>query len=175
VALGNSGDRLWTMTNGYAMTSHDGLIMIGNRLRAASESERDALRQLLRIGVQWNTQVTINDCRHTVTQAYCSALPVAYSRQSADLWGEFARLVLEASYEATLCAAILNSRDNGTNRVFLTLLGGGAFGNATDWIMAAITRALTLHADRDLDVVIVSYGGSKACVRQLVDQFSRER
>ena len=37
------------------------------------------LRQLLRIGIQWNTQVTLNDAKHTVSQAYCSALPVAYS------------------------------------------------------------------------------------------------
>ena len=99
---------------------------ISNRLRASNENEIDELRQLLRIGIQWNTQVTLKDSAHLVSQAYCSALPVAYSKHSSDLWADFARLVLEASYEATICTAILNWRSTGNNRMFLTLLGGGA-------------------------------------------------
>lgn len=169
-ALGNSESRLWEMRNGYALASQSGLVEISNRLRAASESELDGLRQLLRIGVQWNTQVTLNGSEHIVSQAYCSALPVAYSQHSPSLWAEFARLVLEASYEATFCAAILNSIRNGNNRLFLTLLGGGAFGNETDWIIAGIKRALSLYKHADLDVAIVSYGSSKQYLRQLVDQ-----
>ncbi|HEY9844632.1 MAG TPA: hypothetical protein V6D03_00375, partial [Candidatus Caenarcaniphilales bacterium] len=169
-ALGNSEGRLWEMKNGYALASHSGLVEISNRLRAASESELDDLRRLLRIGIQWNTQVTLNDSEHTVSQAYCSALPVAYSQHPPSLWAEFARLVLEASYEATICAAILNSVRNGNNRLFLTLLGGGAFGNETDWIIGAIRRALSFYNYADLDVAIVSYGSSKQHIRQLVDQ-----
>ena len=171
LALGNSEQRLWEMRNGYALASREGLIEISKRLNASSENELDQLRQLLRIGIQWNTQVTIADSRHTVTQAYCSALPVAYSNHSSDLWEDFARLVLEASYEATICAAILNSLSTGNDRVFLTLLGGGAFGNKTDWITESIKRALTLYADWSLEVAIVSYGSSKQYVRQLVEQF----
>jgi hypothetical protein len=170
IALGNSQNRLWEMTNGYALPSRDGLVEISNRLRASSESELDALRQLLRIGIQWNTQVTLNDCRHTVSQAYCSALPVAYSSQPSNLWGDFARLILEASYEATICAAILNSQSTGNNRVFLTLLGGGAFGNEVDWIIRGIQRALKLYSHAELDVAIVSYGSSKQYIQDLVNQ-----
>ncbi|QLE47778.1 hypothetical protein FD724_06430 [Nostoc sp. C057] len=171
VALGNSKNRLWEMRNGYALASHNGLVEISNRLRAASETELDGLRELLRIGIQWSTQVTLNDCKHTISQAYCSALPVNYSRHSSNLWTEFARLVLEASYEATICTAILNSIRNGNNRLFLTLLGGGAFGNETDWIIGAIQRALNLYKYADLDVAIVSYGSSKQYVQQLVNQY----
>ncbi|QKQ75303.1 hypothetical protein [Nostoc sp. TCL240-02] len=171
VALGNSKSRLWEMRNGYALASHSGLVEISNRLRAASESELDGLRELLRIGIQWSTQVTLNDCKHTVSQAYCSALPVSYSRHSSNLWTEFARLVLEASYEATICTAILNSIRNGNNRLFLTLLGGGAFGNETDWIIGGIQRALNLYKYADLDVAIVSYGSSKQYIQQLVNQY----
>ena len=80
------------------------------------------------------------------------------------------RLVLEASYEATICAAILNSVRNGNNRLFLTLLGGGAFGNETDWIIGGIQRALNLYKHVDLDVAIVSYGSSNQYVHQLVNQ-----
>ena len=159
------------MQNGYALPSRDGLIEVSNRLGGLSEEDLDALRKLLRIGIQWNTQVTLGSSTHKVSQAYCSALPVAYSIHPTHLWEKFARLVLEASYEATICAAILNLFGRGTNRVFLTLLGGGAFGNETDWIMSSLKRVLILYRDWDLEVVIVSYGVSRGEVRQLVGQF----
>jgi hypothetical protein len=169
--LGNFDNRLWQMRNGYALASGSGLMEISNRLRAASEDERDELRALLRIGIQWSTQVTLKDCTHRVSQAYCSALPVAYSNHPPGLWEDFARLVLEASYEATICTAILNGRSTGNRRVFLTLLGGGAFGNETHWITESITRALKLYQAWNIEVVIVSYGVSRGYVRQLVEQF----
>lgn len=169
--LGNTGSRLWKMQNGYALASQSGLVEISSRLRAASENELDALRKMLRIGLQWNTQVTLKGCNHLVSQAYCSALPVAYSNQSPDLWKDFARLVLEASYEATICAAILNRRTTGNNRVYLTLLGGGAFGNKIDWITQAISRALKLYQDWNLYVSIVSHRVSNQKVRHLVEKF----
>jgi len=169
-ALGNSGSRLWEMKNGYALASQSGLVEISNRLKTASESELDGLRRLLRIGIQWNTQVTLNDSAHLVSQVYCSALPVAYCHHSPSLWAEFARLVLEASYEATVCVAILNSIRNGNNRLFLTLLGGGAFGNEPDWIIGGIRRALNLYKHANLDVAIVSYGSPKEYLLQLIKQ-----
>jgi len=168
VALGNSDGHVWKMRNGYALATESGLAEISDRLRAASESERDKLRGLLRIGIHWDTQVTLNDSLHKVSQAYCSALPVAYSDHSSSLWAEFAKLVLEASYEGTFCAAILNSRRTGNNTVFLTLLGGESFGNETDWIICAIKRAIELYNDFGLDVVIVSYGSSKPEIQNLV-------
>jgi hypothetical protein len=143
--LGNSEGQLWEMKNGYALPSRSGLVEIAKQLRALNESEIDRLRQKLRIGIQWNTQVTLNNCKHLVSQAYCAALPVAYTDHSPELWAEFAQLVLEGAYEATICAAVLNSVRNGNNRVFLTLLGGGAFGNQIDWIIGAIQRALNLY------------------------------
>ena len=167
--LGNDGNRLWEMRNGYAMPSHQGLAHIADRLRASGEVGRDQLRRLLRIGIQWNTQVTLNDCEHQVSQAYCSALPVAYSLHPIELWEPFARLVLEASYEATMCAAILNATRNANNTFFLTLLGGGAFGNRTGWIIDAMQRALKLYEDAHLDVAIVSYGYSNPDIRRFVD------
>lgn len=167
-ALGNTDQRLWVMRNGYALATTDGLREISNRLSCADASERDQLRQALRIGIQWDTQVTLQNAAHNVSQAYCSALPVAYSTHGDDLWEDFARLVLEASYEATMCAAVVNSEQIGNNRVFLTLLGGGAFGNHDDWIFSAIERAIHLFADVDLDVAIVSYGSSCPRVQQLI-------
>ncbi|MEA5389931.1 hypothetical protein VB738_01530 [Cyanobium gracile UHCC 0139] len=75
------------------------------------------------------------------------------------------------SFEATICTAILDSAQHGSNRVFLTLLGGGAFGNQADWILDGLQRALNLYWHADLDVAIVSYGASKPAVRRLVSQF----
>lgn len=169
--LGQHDNRLWQMRNGYALASRSGLIEISNRLRASDEHERDEFRKLLRIGIQWNTQVTLKNFTHRVSQAYCSALPVAYCDHSPDLWEDFARLVLEASYEATICTAILNWRSTGNNTVFLTLLGGGAFGNQTNWITESMKGVLKRYEDWNIEVAIVSYGASKEYVRQLVGLF----
>ncbi|QDT50884.1 hypothetical protein Pan258_49660 [Symmachiella dynata] len=168
LALGNTENQLWTMRNGYALASEKGLQEISARLTACSEAERDALRQRLRIGIQWESEVTLGNNPQTVSQAYCSALPVAYSVLPADQWAGFAQLVLEAAYEATFCAAILNAELTGNKRLFLTLLGGGAFGNRDDWIFAAIERALDLYADFDLDVAIVSYRSPRPGVQELI-------
>ena len=171
-ALGNTEGRLWEMRNGYALATHDGLDEISRRLRASSEAELDQLRQLLRIGIQSDTQVTIRDSKHRVTQVFCSALPVAYCQHDLQLWEAFGRLVLVASYEATICAAILNSQATQNDQVFLTLVGGGAFGNATEWITDAIRRAVKLYEHSGLEIAIVSYDQSDHRVRQLVGNYS---
>ncbi len=106
-----------------------------------------------------------------MTQAYCSALPVSYSGLEASLWEPFARMVLEAAYEATFCAALLNAAETGNHQLYLTLLGGGAFGNDTNWILSSIERALSLHQNSGLDIAIVSYGKSKDFVRSLVSRY----
>lgn len=167
-ALGNHNERLWKMKNGYALASQEGLADISERLTQADLQELDTIRQQLRIGIQWNTEVTINGEGQLVSQAYCSALPVAYSRVSSQHWESFACLVLEASYEATFCAAILNAVENKCGLLYLTMLGGGAFGNKTSWITAAIRRAVELYAGFNLDVAIVSFSRSNPAIAQLV-------
>lgn len=170
--LGNSDERLWKMQNGYALPSPAGLDEVNQKLADMDESAIDALRQSLRIGLQWNTQVTLGEASHTVSQAYCSAMPVAYTRLSTERWKPLASLVLEAAYEATICAAILNQERTGNNRLFLTLLGGGAFGNDPDWILSAVRRSLEIYAESGLDVSVVSYGASNRSVRSLVGEFN---
>ena len=172
-AFGNSDKHLWEMKNGYALASEKGLIEITNRLKSSSEAEIDKLRQLLNVGIQWDTQVSIADSKHTVSQIYCSALPVAYSHHPSQLWSKFAQLILEASYEATICAGLLNSLRNGNKKLYLTLIGGGAFGNEIEWIINAIQRSLKLYKHYDLDVIIVSHSCSNEHVQKLVSQFSK--
>jgi len=168
-ALGNVNDRLWKMKNGYALPSAEGLQEVDIKLSSMCESELDNLRGMLKIGLQWDTQVTMAGCEHLVTQAYCSALPVAYSGLPSRAWERFARLILEAAYEATFAAAVLNLSKTGNQSLYLTLLGGGAFGNDQEWIMDAIRRAAELYRRVDLDVKIVSFRHSNPAVRKLCD------
>ena len=64
--------------------------------------------------------------------------------------------------------SVTNYARTGNNKVFLTLVGGGVFGNDSDWIIAAIRRAVGVFSGAGLDVVIVSYGGANPGVRGLV-------
>ena len=164
-ALGNENNALWEMRNGYALLKEDGLYAINRKLGSMSEDEVDELREKLRIGLMWNTQVTLDECKHHVSQAYCSAFPISYVGFTPEIWKPFASLILEASYEATICAGILN----GDNRVYLTLVGGGVFGNDLEWICSAIERVVLKYADYELDVKIVNYGMVSDEVLRLVD------
>ena len=120
-------DALWSLRNGYALCTRYGLEAISAHLSTLDAEQVDVLRGMLRIGVHSNVEVTDNRGNSPiyVSQAYCSALPVAYSDENvaAQHWAAFATLILEAAYEATLCAALLNSRRTGSNIVLLTLLG----------------------------------------------------
>ena len=157
-ALGGPG--LWDMRNGYALASVEGLHNVNARLAAASDNERDDLRGLLRIGVQHDVEVLGTD--HLVTQVYGSALPVTYGQPPRPLWEPLARLILEASYEATFLVA----RQRQIDTVFLTLLGGGVFGNDDVWIGDSVLRALSMAGG--LHVRIVSYGSPSPSVGRIL-------
>ncbi|MFO1079322.1 MAG: hypothetical protein U1E23_01660 [Reyranellaceae bacterium] len=170
------------MQNGYALCTADGLAAIGRHLAQCSESERDALRGLLRIGLHRDVEVTDGAAAGAgapaplpgplASQAFCSALPVAYTRLPARAWAPFATLVLEAAYEATLWASVLAARDGDSNVVLLTRVGGGAFGNDDAWIDRAMRRALDLVRDVDLDVRLVSFGAPPESMRALARAFA---
>ncbi|TWU54980.1 hypothetical protein Poly51_37290 [Rubripirellula tenax] len=168
--LGNQDSQLWQMQNGYLFPSDSGLRQIADRLQSASESELDELCRELRIGLQWQADVTLPGAEHRVSQAYCSALPVAYGRQRAELWTDFAKLILDAAYEATLLAAAINASRTGVNVVYLTLLGGDVFGNDDAWIISAIERAFVETKSHGLDVRIVSFRHSKPAVAELINR-----
>ena len=165
---------LWEMRNGYALCSRSGLEAITSHLRTCTPEQADMLRGLLRIGVHRDVEVTDaeGDQRPRVSQAFCSALPVACSPVPATVWKSFASIVLEAAYEATLWAAVDNAQRGGSNTVLLTWLGGGAFGNDDRWIHAAVARALGLALDCDLDVKLVSRGRPSQAMVQLASEFA---
>jgi len=131
---------------------------LGMRLKNDATLAADA-EAALRVGVHWDTQ-----CRppstHRVCQVYASALPVAYANARSADWEPFARVVLRAAYEATLAVGVLKAQKMPTGRakVFLTALGGGAFGNQFEWIRDGLSDALHTHRDSPLDVTLVHYG-----------------
>lgn len=154
-------DSLWQMKNGYALPSSKQLNAINQTLAQLNETEITELINAVKIGVQYDTEVTLNNIGHAVTQAYCSAMPVAYTEHPAALWQPLASLILQAAYEATLAAAVVNATKTGNKKVYLTLLGGGAFGNAIGWIIDALQKALNAYRQSGLSIIIVSYGRSK--------------
>ena len=149
--------RWWSMLNGYAL-------LTGDVPADVPESHPE-----LAIGLHTDTEVTLAGEGHLVTQAYCSALPVAYSDVDPDIIEPLARMVLNSAYEATLAAATINAaRPGGSNSVFLTLLGGGVFGNPVEWIVDAIERAVDLYAHVALDIAIVSHGAPNPAIAELL-------
>jgi hypothetical protein len=170
-ALGNETHAFWTMRNGYALCTKDGLATIAQKLEVLDVDGVDQLRDLLRIGIHRGVQVTDVEDVQLVSQAFCSALPVSYSNIPPERWFSFAALVLEGAYEATLWAAVLNAHHSGTNVLFLTRLGGGAFGNESEWIHSAMRRALKKVVGVSLDVRIVSYRKPDSALERLVAEF----
>ena len=161
------------MRNGYALCTESGLASIARTLDAMSAGELDSLRDRLRVGLHWDVEVTGGITPGLlVSQVFCSALPVAYTRIPANRWQAFATLVLEAAYEATLWATTLNTHRTASNVVYLTRVGGGAFGNETAWIDGAIRRALKTFAGVGLDVRLVSYGQPDPELLRLLGEFS---
>ena len=173
-ALNQPVEALWSMKNGYALCTRAGLDAIADHLGKLEPEQVDILRGKLCIGVHRDVEVTdaAGDDRPLVSQAFCSALPVAYTRVPSSHWEAFASLVLQAAYEATMSAAVLNARCGASNVALLTELGGGAFGNHPDWIHAAMRRALEMMSGFALDVRLVSYGTPSRAILQMAGDFA---
>ncbi len=146
------------MRNGYAMIGTLGLSDVAEKLTGIADQQLEDIKGLLKVGVHWNTAVTAIGAPtgQKVTQVFCSALPLAYNKdRSTELWEPFARVVLEACYEATLLVTALNHEMTGNPRVYLTRVGGGVFGNRSQWIDNAINRARAKVAHLPLQVTHV--------------------
>lgn len=169
VLLENGWQGYWRMENGYCLPggpsgclrlrrdSGPALAALGERLRKGGSDLLERIRANLHVGVHWETAV--RDSEHKVCQIFCSAVPMTFakSRERRDL-APFARVVLEAAYEATLaCAALLAQKRQARVLVCLTALGGGSFGNDEFWILGALERALALYRNHPLDVQLVYY------------------
>jgi len=106
---------------------------------------------------------------------YAAACAVAYSPSTSKNWVKFASLVLESAYESTLWIALLNAEKHkwkhGSNKVFLTLLGGGVFGNNRDWILNGIEKAIQKFSSTDLKIYIVSFNFTCPKTKILLEKY----
>ena len=143
-------------------------------LLADDKALAERAREALRVGVHWSTEVYVprEDAAWRVCQVYASAVPVSYCRNtSGDDWAAFATLILSAAYDATLSVArTIAGREKRRVTVYLTSLGGGAFGNRTAWIAEALVDALQRHREAPLDVVMVNYGMIDSELKAYVDK-----
>ena len=169
-ALNNSELQLWKMRNGYAFLENEGLKTISDCLTKLSDEAYQKLKGKLKIGLQWNTEVTVKHGGHLVSQAYCSALPIGYGNIPVEKWKEFATLILDAAYEATFYAALRNYEITGNENLFLTLVGGGVFGNPQQWIFNAIAKSILKFRSTPLKVKVVSYGKSNLELRSFLEE-----
>lgn len=107
---------------------------------------------------------------------YCSAMSCGYSGVDNKLWEPLATLVLEASYEATLLAALCSHINKTTadkaqqkpHKVFLTFLGGGVFRNEATWIAHSIGRALAVVTHQCSSIPAHEQGGGTVPLLQVV-------
>ena len=191
------GKPYWQVTNGYIESTDEALDEL-NATVLSNPHFANAIKSRLMIGIQKDTQVTspydiliptANNsyiCQtgkypHFVTQTYNSAVGIAYSQCNKASWVPLAKLILEASYEATLLVGALNTlrwlrahadtidHDGMCARItitdlpaiFLTKIGTGVFGNDDSWVQEAITKACErVSSDHrvPLNVKIVHYG-----------------
>jgi len=184
--LDNRKQNYFKVIGGYTLSNDPGLVRLTKRLREDGEVKED-FRNRLRIGMQWDTEVTgskfgrvpYKGPQQLVTQAYCSACSVSYSGGSVDNWSTFATLVLEASYEALMYASVQNALRHegaaGSKKIFMTAVGGGVFGNDIAWIVHAMQRALEPFRGLDLEVIIVSFGRSERAFERLLGEWPAKK
>eukprot|EP01062_Namystynia_karyoxenos_P074354 TRINITY_DN71247_c0_g1_i1.p1 TRINITY_DN71247_c0_g1~~TRINITY_DN71247_c0_g1_i1.p1 ORF type:complete len:471 (+),score=103.99 TRINITY_DN71247_c0_g1_i1:93-1415(+) len=167
----------FTITNGYISSTSEVLRAVNPVIKR----DRQKLRGLVRVGYHFDAEVTsVAPPRHSVAQVFCSAVSLGEYAvpDDSDLWEPLARLVLEAQYESTLWVAVLYAarrRSAGlpVGPTFLTQLGGGVFGNRSEWIAEALKRAIRVLTDAGmgLDVRILHYDlGPGTAAEQLLER-----
>ena len=168
----------WRVENGYT-DSTSAQISPFNRLLQGKEGAglKNKLESLLRVGVQEDTAITdfVPGADATCTQVYASAISIGYSRLPSHLWEPMARLVLNATYKATLLVGILKALEaqgieEASKPILLTKVGAGVFGNKDEWVVDAISMALasiSKYNTMDLDIRIVHFGSIDNAYRHL--------
>lgn len=169
----------WTMHNGYTIFHKDQLVKLNVGIREGIKLGIN-FQNLIKYGVTWDAQVVHNgeEYEHNVSQIYCSAVPISYNSHVITYPTEleaFSRLVLDSAYMATMYAAIHNVGRGVSNKLFLTMLGGGAFGNPVSWIQDAMLKALKLFDGWNLEICIVSYGQSNPDVLEIIRRYNDGR
>lgn len=174
--MGVEPNSLWGMKNGYAIFTNDSLLALHKYLTSCDPNTLASYKDSLRIGLQTGASVTDIKAQQNqlVSQAFSSALPISYHQiDEVELWGPITRLILCATYRLTLNLAVLNRLRTGNRKVFLTLVGCGAFQNPKHWVYKAVMDEIKLVINADLDIHIVSYEAPDPKLLSLVSDFAQ--
>lgn len=155
--LENSKKNYWKVKNGYCLINDEtALRQLNGRLD--SKTDLEELRNRFKVGVQYDIGVWDRE-DHKITQVFCSALPISYSEiKNEILFEKFASLILDCSYDATFTIASNLAKERKKRiKLYLTALGGGAFGNQFEWIDKAIIKNLKKHKNDPIDVYMVHF------------------
>eukprot|EP00116_Pleurobrachia_bachei_P015862 sb/3476124/ len=107
----------------------------------------------------------------SIMQVFGAAAAISYSRCGKNkLWENLAKGILNTSYLGLFHTAATNP---SSNKLFLTFIGGGVFGNPIGWICDAILSAGKHYKNAGLEVYIVSYSTPCSQTVKLIDDLNR--
>jgi hypothetical protein len=181
--INNRSNKFFYVKNGYALSDKKSISKLSNFMKTDREL-RKQISLALKVGLHEDVQVTSSnwgkfqlvDPSQLITQVFCSACAIAYSKAPAKSWEMFARAILLGAYQACFEIAIDTAEryhyKDASNVLYLTLLGGGVFGNGIDWIGEAIIKMCKKYANFNLDVRIVTYKGPPREIQTYVNMFN---
>lgn len=151
----NPTNDIWNMVNGYLIFVDEYSAKYIDDLILLSGSHYS---NYYSTGIQKLTEVNNSQNHQLVTQVYCSAVPINYNlRINPRIYSNFCKFILDCIYEITFYIALENYNLTGNGKLFLTLVGTGAFGNPEAWAISSIQKALRKFEKTPLDIKIVSY------------------
>ncbi|GMI26212.1 hypothetical protein TrRE_jg1332 [Triparma retinervis] len=177
--LENDKHKYWALRNGYIMPEEGKMATLNQALKEGGEELCECVVESFRAGIHWGTAVGGEGDGGNggiICQVYASAVPVAYCKNTSITdWAPLARLTLRGMYKATLLAGAKLARESGERvTVYLTLLGGGAFGNQVTWILDAIEEAVCEFGEEALDVKLVHYSSVTARYADFAKKLTRK-
>uniref|UniRef100_A0A6B2L742 Uncharacterized protein n=1 Tax=Arcella intermedia TaxID=1963864 RepID=A0A6B2L742_9EUKA len=130
----------------------------------------------VKVGVQTNVEVTsgtkrdgliymVEQSGQIINQVFTASINLGGTRAmfaSRPKIQKLAQMLLKAAYRGTILVAMENALKAppelvGRNKLFLTLIGGGAFGNDLEWIVGALYEQLELIKRSGLEITLVIY------------------
>jgi len=170
--LNNATEKYFTVKNGY-VDATDGSL---NRLNKYLNNNPLLVKEIedaVCVGIQTNMDAVIDPKTPFIisSQVFCSALSCRYSNiNNLNNWKQFATIVLKSAYKCTL----YHAAQTGVNRVFLTFMGGGAFGNKIDWIVDAMCEAIlevSRNTSATLDIKVCHYQEINSNAQTKINQY----
>ena len=172
--IDNSNNNYWHVNNGYIGSKRRSLNRLNEAIRLY---DVDDFIKNIKVGVHDDVGVVFSsrykpiDEDLYVTQVYCSAVGCNYTSIPKNSWQPIAEIILQSQYEGAIWSAVLNYLRGGTNKLFLTFIGGGVFGNKNEWIGRSISRALNIAKkyNTGLDIIICHYKHINEKIKNIID------